>query len=192
MLPEIDEGAPRELDLREVSRAALFVALGLAFPAAFHAVRLGHVLLPMYLPVLTAAFLLRPSWAAAVGAATPLVSALATGMPPMFPPIAMWMAVELALMALALSVLSRRTHLPRAALLAGVLVAGRILYAGLVYATGLWLALPARVLGLAALLSAWPGMLLAVAVVPPVAAALAMREARAAPRVADSTGAPPA
>jgi hypothetical protein len=69
------------LDLREISRAALVTAAGLALPWVFHALRLGHVFLPMYLPLLAGAFVLRPRTATAAAVATPLVSAAATGMP---------------------------------------------------------------------------------------------------------------
>jgi hypothetical protein len=65
-----DEGG---LDLREISRAALVTAAGLALPWVFHALRLGHVFLPMYLPLLAGAFALRPRTAVAAAAAPPLV-----------------------------------------------------------------------------------------------------------------------
>jgi hypothetical protein len=53
------------LDLREISRAALVTAAGLALPWVFHARRLGHVFLPMYLPLLAGAFVLKPRTATA-------------------------------------------------------------------------------------------------------------------------------
>lgn len=171
-----DEGG---LDLREISRAALVTAAGLALPWAFHALRLGHVFLPMYLPLLAGAFVLRPRTAVAAAIATPLVSAAVTGMPPLFPPVAPWMAVELGLMAGLASVLHRRGTLPPWAIVAIVLVVGRLVYAGLVYGTGLWLKLPAGLLTVASLLAGWPGMLLVLAVVP-AAVRLVERTRRAA------------
>jgi hypothetical protein len=154
------------LDLREISRAALVTAAGLALPWVFHALRLGHVFLPMYLPLLVGAFVLRPRTATAAAVATPLVSAAATGMPPFFPPIAQWMAVELGLMTGLASLLHRRRMLPPWAIVAIVLVVGRLVYAVLVYATGLWLQLPAGVWTVASLLAGWPGMVLALVAVP--------------------------
>lgn len=154
------------LDLGEISRAALVTAAGLALPWVFHALRLGHVFLPMYLPLLAGAFVLRPRTAAAAAVATPLVSAAATGMPPLFPPIAAWMAIELGLMAGLASLLRRRRSLPPWAIVALVLVVGRLAYAVLVYSTGLWLNLPAGLLTATSLAAGWPGMLLAVVAVP--------------------------
>jgi hypothetical protein len=154
------------LDLREISRAALVTAAGLALPWVFHALRLGHVFLPMYLPLLAGAFVLKPRSAAAAAVATPLVSAAATGMPPFFPPIAPWMAIELGLMASLASLLHRRRALPPWAIVAIVLVIGRTVYAALVYGTGLWLNLPTGVLTFASLLAGWPGMVLALVAVP--------------------------
>ena len=161
-----EPGGEAVLDLREISRAALVTAAGLSLPWIFHALRLGHVFLPMYLPLLAGAFVLRPRTAAAAALATPLVSAAATGMPPFFPPVAPWMAVELALMAGLASLLHRRRALPPWAIVAIVLVIGRLSYAALVYGTALWLKLPAGVMTIASLLAGWPGMILALVAVP--------------------------
>lgn len=161
-IEEVDEG----LDLRSISRAALVTAAGLALPIVFHALRLGQVFLPMYLPILAGAFFLRPRWAAASGAATPLVSAAATGMPPLFPPVALWMAVELGVMAALASLLARRRWLPAPIAVASALLVGRLLYAGLIFATGRWLALPAGLLTVVSLAAGWPGMVLAIVAVP--------------------------
>jgi hypothetical protein len=154
------------LDLRTISRAALVTAAALALPVVFHALRLGSVFLPMYLPILAGACFLRPGWAAASGAASPLVSAGLTGMPPLFPPIAVWMAIELAVMAWLVSMATRRSRWSTTLAVAFALGVGRALYALLVFATGRWLELPAGALTVAALLAGWPGMILAVATVP--------------------------
>jgi hypothetical protein len=154
------------LELSEISRAALVTAAGLALPWVFHALHVGHVFLPMYLPLLVGAFSLRPRTAAAAAFATPLVSAAATGMPPLFPPVAAWMAIELALMTGLASRIHRTGRLPVWAVVAIALVVGRASYAALVYATGLWLRLPAGALTVASLLAGWPGMVLALVSVP--------------------------
>lgn len=159
---EIDSG----LDLRSISRAALVTAAALALPVAFHALRLGHVFLPMYLPILAGACFLRPGWAALTGGASPLVSAALTGMPPIFPPVALWMAIELAAMAWLISTSTRNRRIPTALAVGVALVAGRGLYAVLIFATGRWLELPAGIMTLVALLAGWPGMLLAITTVP--------------------------
>lgn len=162
----MDLGDEAGLDLHEISRAALVTAAGLALPWVFHVLRLGHVFLPMYLPLLAGAFFLRPRTAVAAATATPLVSAAATGMPPLFPPIAVWMAVELGLMAGLSSLLHRSSRMPVWAVVAMVLVVGRAVYALLVFLTGSWLNLPAGVMTIASLLAGWPGMVLALCSVP--------------------------
>ena len=155
------------LDLRAISRAAVVAALGLVMPPIFHALHLGHVFLPMYLPILAGAFLLPPRWAGAVGLVTPLISAAVTGMPPLMPPIAVWMAIELGVMTGVAAVLCRRLHWSPWLVVPVVLVLGRAVYLALVFVTAGWLSLSARLLALATLLSGWPGMVLAVLVVPP-------------------------
>ena len=157
---------PAPIDLHEISRAALVTAAALALPFVFHVLHLGHVFLPMYLPILVGGFVLRPRSAVIVGAAAPLLSAVATGMPPLFPPIAAWMALELALMAGLLAVLHRRRLVPATVAVALVLLFGRTVYLAAAYLTGLWLDLPARLFTLASFLAAWPGMLLALLAVP--------------------------
>jgi hypothetical protein len=156
----------RCLDLRSISRAAVVTALGLVLPPVFHALHLGHVFLPMYLPILAGAFLLPPRWAAAAGFATPLVSAAATGMPPLMPPVALWMAVELGVMGALAAVLHRWFRWPVWLTVALVLLVGRAVYLGLVYSTAGWMNLPPRLLTIASLVAGWPGMILALVVVP--------------------------
>ena len=48
----------------------------------------------MFLPILALGFLVRWSTAVPVGAAVPIISALLTGMPPLYPPIAFIMSCE--------------------------------------------------------------------------------------------------
>lgn len=71
-----------------------FGMLALALPVVFHLVGLGRYLLPMFLPILMLGFLVRWSTAVQVGAFVPIVSALLTGMPPLYPPIAIIMSCE--------------------------------------------------------------------------------------------------
>ncbi|MCL2179423.1 MAG: hypothetical protein FWB81_08480 [Cystobacterineae bacterium] len=158
------------MHLQAISRASALTVIGLLLPTLFHAVGLGRVFLPMYLPILVGAFVLPLRWAVGVGVLTPLLSALLTGMPPWFPPIAVWMAMELGLMALTANLLGRKLPTPWA--LALSLLLGRCFYAALVFASARLLALPPGVVTVASWLSAWPGMLLAMLVVPTSVAAL--------------------
>lgn len=164
--------SPGPFPLHEVSRAALMTALGLALPVVFHAVHLGSMFLPMFHPILAGAFVLSPAWAACTGVATPLLSSLVTGMPPLYPPVAVWMAMELGAMAWVASVLSRRTRLPVLAVLIVSLAVGRGVLVAAAYLTGRWLALPADLLAGLSFLAGWPGLILCLVIVPPAVAAL--------------------
>jgi len=159
-------GAPTP---RELAYCGLFGAAALLLPVLFHVVHLGHVFMPMYLPLCTLAFFVRPLPAALTAFVTPLLSGAVSGMPPFYPPVALFMALELAAMTAAISAASRRwPGLPEWLVLAPVLVMGRFLYTGLVHAFALWIDLPATFLAGLSFLSGWPGILLMMAVVPPV------------------------
>jgi len=138
-------------------------------PMLFHLVQLGSLFMPMYLPLVTLAFLVRPWPAALTGIITPLLSAAATGMPPFYPPIAAFMSVELGLMAaLIAGVLTRWPRSNEWLLLALALAFGRTIHLGLMYGLAPLLALPAGLLTGVTFLTGWPGMLLMLATVPPV------------------------
>ncbi|MDI6828708.1 MAG: hypothetical protein QME62_09515, partial [Armatimonadota bacterium] len=85
---------------RELAIAGLLGALGLLLPIAFHALGWGgRVFLPMHLPIMAAAFLISPGTAVSVAVVVPFLSAVLTGMPPLAPPVAVLMAIELAVKA---------------------------------------------------------------------------------------------
>lgn len=92
--------------------AVIFSAFGILVPMLFHLVGLGAVFLPMFLPLALGAFFLSPMNALLVGMFTPLASAVLTGMPPFYPPIAFIMVAELGVLCLVISLLSHRTGLP--------------------------------------------------------------------------------
>jgi hypothetical protein len=154
---------------RDLAYAGLFGAAALLLPVLFHLIHLGHVFMPMYLPLVVLAFLVRPLPAALSAAITPLLSAAVTGMPPFYPPIALFMAVELAAMATFIARICARW--PRAnawLVLATALVLGRIIYIGLVYGFAQVIAVPAGLLAWASFVSGWPGMVLMLATVPAI------------------------
>ncbi len=158
------------LSPRELAYSGLFGAAALLLPVLFHLVRLGHVFMPMYLPLCALAFLVRPAPAAATAALVPLLSAALTGMPPFYPPIAVFMAIELGVMAaLIAAVVGRWPGTNEWLVLIPVLLLGRVVYVALVYAFSRLIALPAGFLAAVSLLSGWPGLILMAVVVPPVA-----------------------
>lgn len=152
---------------RDLAMSALFGAAALLLPSLFHLVHLGHVFMPMYLPLMVLAFLVRPAWAAGTALSVPLLSAVATGMPPLYPPIGVMMALELALMAFLASWATRRFPALRTlVVLIPTLLLGRLFYVALALGMAKLLSLPARFVAGISLLAGWPGVLLMVAVVP--------------------------
>lgn len=154
------------LDLRALSRAALVTALAIALPPVFHAVKLGSVFLPMYLPLLAGAFFLPVRHAALAGLAAPLLSAALTGMPPFYPPVALWMAGELSAAGAVVALADGRFGARPIVSVAAGLVAARLVQAALVLATAGLMDLPPRVLTAATFVASWPGMVLALVAVP--------------------------
>jgi len=154
----------------DLAYCGLFGAAALLFPVVFHLVRLGHVFMPMYLPLVTLAFFVPPRMAAMTALAVPLLSGAVTGMPPFYPPVAVFMSLELAAMSFLIAAAAKRW--PGANeyfVLIPVLLLGRTLYIAFVYAFSLAIRLPAEFTAGLSLAAGWPGIVLMIAVVPPVA-----------------------
>lgn len=164
---------------REGLTAGAFGAAALLLPFLFHLLQLGHVFMPMYLPLVALAFYVAPAAAATTALLVPLLSSALTGMPPMYPPVAPIMAIELSVMAGAIGIVRKRWHgLPVLAVLVPILVAGRVLHVGLVYVASLAMDLPAGFLAGVSVLSGWPGVILMIVVIPALLRARAPRRAR--------------
>ena len=73
--------------VRNLTLTALFLALGLILPSAFHIFgpSAGSVFLPMHIPVLLCGFICGPTYGALLGVITPLISSSLTGMPVLMP-----------------------------------------------------------------------------------------------------------
>ena len=162
--------SPRTLSARDLAYCGLFGAAGLLLPVLFHLFHLGHIFMPMYVPLVALGFFVSPRAAASTGAVVPLLSGAATGMPPFYPPVAVFMAIELAAMSALIAAVRRwRPGANEWVLLAVVLVLGRFLYVGLVYLFATVIELPAGFLAGLSLLSGWPGLVLMMVVIPPLA-----------------------
>lgn len=149
--------------------AGLFVALGLLLPIGLHAAGMGKTFLPMHIPVLLAGIYLDWQWGIAVGAVTPLLSGLLTGMPSFAPPVAFMMMVELPVYACMAAVLYRRVRAGALGAVAGAALAGRVAYGAIGYLLFPLLGLP-RV-GIfypvtAGLVSGLPGVFVQIVVIP--------------------------
>lgn len=155
---------------RDLAYCGLFGAAGMVLPVLFHLLHLGHVFMPMYLPLVTLGFFARPMPAAITSAVTPILSGALTGMPPFFPPVAFTMALELALMAALIAWIRERfPKLHELVVLIPVLVFGRVVYVASVYVVSQLIDLPAKFLAGVSFISGWPGLILMIVVVPFVA-----------------------
>lgn len=156
----------RTLGLQELTWGAACIALGLAVPALFHAIGLGSIFLPMFLPLLAAGLLLPKLPAVMVGVVTPPLSALLTGMPPLVPPVALVMAVEGAVLGLLSSWLYRDRGWPIFLAAAVAVLSQRLAMVAITMILAPLFGLPARLAALALLLQGLPGVLLLVFGVP--------------------------
>lgn len=91
-----DSQAGPTLELRRLTLAALFLALGLVLPFFTGQIpQIGSMLLPMHLPILLCGFVCGWRWGLGLGLLAPLLRSLLLGMPPLYPQ-ALAMAGELA------------------------------------------------------------------------------------------------
>ncbi len=80
---------------RQMTYAALFLAVSVILPSIFHMSGIdGRIFLPMHLPILLSGFFISPGMAFVVGLLAPFLNTLVSGMPVLFP-IAIIMSVEL-------------------------------------------------------------------------------------------------
>lgn len=158
--------------LRSMVISAIMAALGLVLPIAFHAVGLGSKFLPMLLPLLLNGFFVPVPWAVATGAVVPLLSAVTTGMPPLYPPVAFAMALEGAVLGgVAAAIYRGRASRLWYALVIAILL-GRLTSFASTWAMAELLHLPRKLTVTASLLQGLPGVILQLVVVP-----LAVRQA---------------
>ncbi|MFO7936160.1 MAG: hypothetical protein R6V06_00950 [Kiritimatiellia bacterium] len=162
------ENGTMAIDSRDIAYCGIFGAAGLLLPAVFHLLKLGHIFMPMYLPLVALTYFTRSASSAALTALlVPLISGAVTGMPPFYPPIAPVMSVELALMALLTGQIRKaRKQLPVWLVLLIVLAAGRIINTMLLYCAAHTMQLPAKFTAGISFISGWPGIFLMMAVIP--------------------------
>jgi hypothetical protein len=163
------------LKLRPMVISAAMAALALALPPAFHMVGLGSKFLPLLLPLLLNGFLVPPAWALLAGLITPLISTLATGMPPLYPPVTVAVALEGATLgAVAAAIYRGKRQRLWPALISAVL-AGRMMALASGWVLARHFGLPPALASTAMLIQGAPGVLLQLIVVPLVVRSLALR-----------------
>ena len=152
---------------RDIVIGAIFSGLGVVFPILFHLIGLGSVFLPMFLPVVTAGFLVSFPVAVSVGLITPLFSSVITGMPPIFPPVAPIMCIELSILAGCASLFYKKFNWNIWTSLIVAIVISRAVYLFIILLVVPLLKLPPGILTIAAGVSGIPGIVLQIIVVPP-------------------------
>ena len=161
---------------RNMVLSAMFIALGVTLPQAFHAVpNAGSVFLPMHIPVLICGYIVGPVYGLIVGLLTPLLSSLLFGMPPaaMLPS----MLFELGVYGLTSGLFTRIIKIPNKVVKVYVvlilsMLCGRVTYGvlnALIFRAGnyslqAWLS--------AAFITALPGIIIQLIVVPAIILAL--------------------
>lgn len=170
----VEDHRDRILDARDLTLGGLFGALGIAVPMVFHALGpgMGPVWLPMYLPILALGLLASWRTALVVGLATPIMSAVLTGMPPLVP-MAPLMALELGALGTCAS-LCRQAGVGIVAASVMAIVATRIVgvLALVTIGRAMGMQQPVVAYALLSLAVAWPGILLQLTVVPAAAYAV--------------------
>ena len=161
--------------LRAMVISAIMAAMALVLPIAFHTVGLGSRFLPMLLPLLLNGFLVPVGWAALTGALVPLLSSVTTGMPPLFPPVAVAMSLEGAVLGGVSAAIYRGRGSRLWFALVTAVVLGRATSFGSNWLLAQLLHLPPRMTAAAALMQGLPGVLLQFAVVPLVVRQTARR-----------------
>lgn len=155
--------------VKKLTISALFLAMGLVLPMAFHPFgpNAGAMFLPMHIPVLLCGFLCGPLYGALVGIITPLLSSALTGMP-MLMPVGIAMMFELMTYGIMSGLLLKRFHLNIYSSLLLSMLSGRAVsgvvnlvllsFTGKAYTLAIFLS--------AAFVSALPGIVLQLAIIP--------------------------
>jgi niacin transporter len=158
----------------------LCIALGIVLPLAFHSIaNAGSIFLPMHIPVLLCGLICGWPFGLACGVVTPLLSSLFTGMPVVafLPAILCELAVYGAVSGLLMQAIRTGKTLTDLYLsLIGAMLAGRLVFGLLnavvfragAYSVSLWTT--------AAFVTALPGILIQLAIIP--ALVLALKKAK--------------
>jgi len=146
----------------------LFFALALVLPILFHALSLGSAFLPMFYPIVIAGFLLPPAVSLTVGFLSPIISSTLTGMPPLFPPIAIIMMFEGIILTICPYILYQKYKFNIWLTAFLTMVLDRCFLLISVFAFSYILKLPEKILSLASILYSLPGVIIIIVFIPPV------------------------
>jgi uncharacterized membrane protein len=161
--------------VRFVSHTALYLALAVLLPVAFHALGAGgRVFLPMHVPVLLAGFLAGPLSGLLVGLLAPGLSNLLTGMPPTYAvPL---MSTELPIYGLVAGIAYQRLKLNIYFALLIAMMFGRIMFGLSLLVLGIFIDLPytaAKFFSVGgAIVAGLPGIIIQLLLIPIIVAAI--------------------
>ncbi len=157
--------------------AAMMLALALLLPTVTGRIQvLGSAILPMHIPVMLAGLLCGWRYGLPVGFIAPLLGSLLFGMPPLFP-VAFAMAFELATYGLVTGLLAQKTPnniVGSYISLIGAMLAGRVVWGVVMFlvSVGSPTAFGFSAFIAGAFVSALPGIILQLAIVPAIVALL--------------------
>jgi hypothetical protein len=154
-----------KINTQQITLIALFIALCMLVPFVFHLVGLGKMFLPMFLPILLAGFIIEFPVAMIVGFLGPWISALATGMPPLFP-TAVSMSIEGVVTAGLASYLYHNKRVPFWIGLIIAVITQRLARVAMLLLILPLFGLPAKALSLADFAYSLPGVLLQLILTP--------------------------
>lgn len=160
---------------KDLLLGGLFFALAIALPVLFHAVGLGSAFLPMFFPIILSGFFVSLPAALAVGILSPLTSALLTGMPPFYPPIAFIMMLEGLFLAGLPALLYQRNKISVWPVLIATIIVDRLVLLGSILLVSQWLNLPKDIMSAASLIKGIPGVILIILLIPPLVKKLNIR-----------------
>lgn len=161
------KGTHNKFHPKAITAAALFGALAIVFPILFHALSLGHVFMPMFIPIAVASFLLPLRLSLTLGVFVPVISSILTGMPPLIvPPIGILMIVELTTLAALNWLFFNKLKLPLMIAPIPAVIINRAIYLALVFVMAKALHLPQFTFSLYSIVKTTPGVVLLVTLVP--------------------------
>ena len=178
MMEKANTTVPKgQASIRRMVLAALLLALGLVLPFVTGQIpEVGNMLLPMHLPVLICGLVCGWKWGAAVGFVLPILRSMLFQMPPLLPTMrtggALCMAFELMTYGLVAGLLYGWLKKYRWGLivsLLGAMLAGRIVWAlasMVIYRIFADFPFTFQLFLAGGFLSAWPGMILQIILVP--------------------------
>ncbi|MBN2260265.1 MAG: ECF transporter S component [Clostridiales bacterium] len=157
---------------RDIILGSVLLALAVIIPYIFHTSGInGAVFLPMHIPVLIGGFFLSPAIAGLVGALSPILNSLISGMPVMYP-IGVVMVFELAVYGISTAMLSKKFNVYNSLIIGMVL--GRLSAAGVVYVLQSFFGLKMNYLIYikGAVISGIPGIVIQLLLIPVIVKAL--------------------